>query len=52
MHDFLSCDVAHFDVKRINNIQDHRVGDDRIGFKIGPTADSVCIRWLFPSIKV
>ena len=29
-----------------DNIQDHRVGDDRIAFKISPTADSVCIRWL------
>ena len=31
-----------------DNIQAHRVGDDRFGFKIGPTADSVCIRWLCP----
>ena len=28
------------------NIQDHWVGGNRIGFKIGPTADSVCIRGL------
>ena len=35
-----------------DNIQDHRVGDDRIGFKISPTADSVCIRWLSVVLRV
>ena len=34
------------------NIQDHRVGDDRIRFKIGPTADSGRIRWLSVVLRV